>query len=84
MLVKKQEFEAAHQIYVEILGLFPKNPRVQAAAQKLERLRGEKFEEKPKFDPTDELLKVYRSGDLNNAKELSLRILQARPDNVDA
>ena len=83
-LVKKQEFEAAHQIYVEILGLFPKNPRVQAAAQKLERLRGEKFEEKPKFDPTDELLKVYRSGDLNNAKELSLRILQAQPDNVDA
>ena len=50
----------------------------------MESLRGEELEVKPQFDPTDELLKVYRSGDLNNAKKLSLRLLQAQPDNVDA
>ena len=38
-LVKKQEFEAAHQIYKEILCSFPRNTRVQAAAKKLESLR---------------------------------------------
>ena len=40
-LVKKKEFEAAHQIYEKLLFSFPKNPRVQAAAKKLENVRPE-------------------------------------------
>ncbi len=41
-LVKKQEFEAAHQIYEKLLFSFPKNPRVQTAAKKLENAIGRK------------------------------------------
>ena len=82
-LVKKQEFEAAYQIYIEMLGLFPKNPRVRAAAKRLDSLLSQELYVKRQFDPIDELLKVYESGDLTNAKKLSMRILDAQPDNVD-
>jgi tetratricopeptide (TPR) repeat protein len=83
-LVKKQEFDAAHQIYKEILGLFPKNPRVQAAAKNLESLQGRELGAKHRLKPIDELLKSYESGDLINTKKLSLRFLEAQPENVDA
>lgn len=83
-LVKKQEFEAAHQIYKEILGVFPRNSRVQAAAIKLESLRSREVGAKRTLEPIDELINIYESGDFSTAKKLSRRFLEAQPDNVGA
>ena len=83
-LVRKQEFEAAHQIYKEILCSFPRNTRVQAAAKKLESLRGCKQGANRQFESIDKILDAYDSGDLINARMLSLRVLEAQPENVEA